>query len=62
MNKIEKVMFNTAYKFYTKLGKSEQEASYRAWLDVKQKMGLSDDEWIDITTGEKVNIHELELS
>ena len=61
MSKIEKVLFDTAYKFYMRLGKSEQEASYKAWLDVKQKMGLADEEWIDITTGQKVNIHELEL-
>lgn len=60
MTKVEKVMFDTGMRFYTRLGYSEQKASYMAWLDVKSKMGLTDDEWVDITTGKKVDIHELE--
>ena len=62
MKRVEKILFATAYNFYKQLGMNEYEASYKAWLDVKQKMGLKEEEWIDITTGQKVDINVLELS
>lgn len=55
MTKVEEVLYNTAKKFYLKIGKSELEATQLALEDVKKKMDIEDDTWIDITTNEIIN-------
>ena len=54
LSKVEKVLFNSAMRFYSQLGYSEQEASYRAWKDMKAKFDIPQEEWVDITTGRRV--------
>jgi hypothetical protein len=53
--KVERVLFDTALRFYLKIGKPETEAKLLAFKDVKAKMDIADDEWVDITTGKKIN-------
>jgi hypothetical protein len=55
--KVERVLFNTALRFYLKIGKPETEAKLLAFKDVEAKMNITDDEWFDITTGQKINFN-----
>lgn len=57
LTKVQKVLFNSAFRFYKQLGKSEQEASYRAYIDMQKKFDIPTEKWIDITTGKKANIN-----
>lgn len=55
LNKVERVLFNTAERFYLMVGKTKEEATQLALEDVARKMDLEDDEiWMDITTGKQV--------
>lgn len=55
LNKVERVLFNTAERFYLKLGKTQEEATQFALEDVARKMDIEEDEiWMDLTTGKQV--------
>ncbi len=60
MTKVEKIMFETAFNFYMKVGRTEEMATKLALDDIKRKMDIPEERWYDITTGNMVDIVELE--
>lgn len=57
LNRIEKVLFNSAKNFALKLGKTEEEANQKGFAEVDRIHRISKEEadtvWVDITTGKK---------
>ena len=57
MSKVEKVMYETAKRFYMKVGRTEAMAIKLALDDVKRKMDIPEERWYDITTGELIQFN-----